>query len=122
MVNDSLEWLLQLFHDSLRHRPLVTKERREARVCQLSDHMYRAGFLLLGFVTEAAGCLMKYVFLPCRLENDVSQLPLRSEQCVIRRSDVWQLPGNFFIGQFSGAVSLTPTPPLLNCPFFFPTV
>lgn len=85
-------------------------------MCRLSDHMCRAGFLFLGLVAEADNCLPQYPHHP-NWRNDISQPPLSAGQCVISRSDMWQLPGNLFVGQLSSTISS-----LHNSPFLLSVV
>lgn len=58
VVGDSLEGPYSCYMILWGTSLFVKKQKREVRVCSLSDHMYNAQFLFVGFVPEAASCLL----------------------------------------------------------------
>lgn len=118
--NDSLEWPLQQLHDSLRHRLLCFQgEKRGEVVSTLWSHVQR--WVLTLRICGRGRYLPTEVSPPYQPEKwQYFPFLLSLDQCVISRNDVWQLPGNLFIGPFSRVFSSPPSTPLtpLNFPSF----
>lgn len=115
-VNDSLEGPYSCYMILCGTGFFVKKERREVRLCWISDDMHSAGLLLVGFVADTASCLLQYLFSPCHLEK-WQHFPGSTKFWPMCYKQKWCVAA--FRTSLCSKVVRCHIPPFLIIPFFF---